>query len=108
MVNNRTYRGQLESLAVFNALCAGFSEPPKMCANLLGVNQPDFVPIDDGIRTGVIVAIVIVLILLNVIIVYCYRRHAKREMQGEMQVQIESAVSRYFALTQKDGRPLVK
>ncbi len=24
VVNNRTYRGQIESLAVFNALCAGF------------------------------------------------------------------------------------
>ena len=31
VVNNRTYRGQLESLAVFNALCAGFLEAPGMC-----------------------------------------------------------------------------
>ena len=38
VINNRTYRGQIESLAVFNALCAGFSEPPSMCASLLGSN----------------------------------------------------------------------
>jgi hypothetical protein len=31
VINNRTYRGQLEPLAVFNALCSGFSEAPNMC-----------------------------------------------------------------------------
>lgn len=84
VINNRTYRGQIESLAVFNALCAGFSQAPSMCANLLGSNQPDYIPMDDGVKPGIIVGIVVILILLNVVIVYCYRRHAKREMQGEM------------------------
>lgn len=31
VINNRTYRGQLESLAVFNALCAGFADTPGLC-----------------------------------------------------------------------------
>ena len=48
-------------------------------------------------RTGV------ALIFVNVVIVYCCRRKAKRDMNNEMQMQIESAVSQYFALTQKDG-----
>lgn len=48
---------------------------------------------DDGIRSGVIIAIVIILVLANIVIVYCYRRYSKREMQNEMQIQIESAVS---------------
>jgi hypothetical protein len=52
----------------------------------MGANSPDFIPIEDGVRTGVIVAIVILLIFINVIIVYCFRRHSKREMQGEMQM----------------------
>jgi hypothetical protein len=30
-INNRSYRGQLESLAVFNALCAGFKDLPSVC-----------------------------------------------------------------------------
>jgi hypothetical protein len=64
---------------------------------------------DDGIRSGVIVAIVILLVLANIIIVYCYRRYSKREMQNEMQMQIESAVSQYFALSQREGgKPFVK
>ena len=31
VINNRTYRGQLESLAVLNGLCAGFANPPNYC-----------------------------------------------------------------------------
>jgi hypothetical protein len=53
----------------------------------------------DGISVGAIVGIVIALILINVVIVYCCRRKAKRDMNNEMQMQIESAVSQYFALT---------
>lgn len=108
VINNRTYRGQLESLAVFNGICAGFANPPSMCQATLGAYQPDFLIEDDGIKAGVIVAIVVVLILLNIVIVYCYRRYSKREMQGEMQMQIESAVSQYFALSQREGKPYVK
>lgn len=107
MINNRTYRGQLESLAVFNGICAGFANPPSMCSATLGAYQPDFLP-EEGINAGVIVAIVVVLILVNIVIVYCYRRYSKREMQGEMQMQIESAVSQYFALSQREGKPYVK
>lgn len=71
-----------------------------MCTATLASNTPDFLDRGDGIRGSVIVMIVLVLILLNFIIVYCYRRHSKREMQQNMQVHIESAVSQYFALSQ--------
>ena len=107
VINNRTYRGQLETLAVFNALCAGFANPPSMCSGTLGSYTPDFLP-EEGIRAGVIVSIVVILILVNLVIVYCYRRYSKREMNTEMQMQIESAVSQYFALSQREGKPFVK
>jgi hypothetical protein len=93
VVNNRTYRGQIESLAVFNALCAGFFNTPGICNRILGSNTPDFIDREQGIQAGTIVAVVIGLILLNIMIVYCYRRHSKREMQQEMNIQIDSAVS---------------
>jgi hypothetical protein len=80
VINNRTYRGQLESLAVFNAICAGFETAPSMCSATLGSNTPDFLDRGDGIKGSVIVAIVLILILINFLIVYCYRRHSKREM----------------------------
>jgi len=40
----------------------------------------------DGISIGAIVTIVITLILINVVIVYCCRRKAKRDMNNEMQM----------------------
>jgi len=98
-------------LAVFNAICAGFATPPSQCLAVLGSGTPDFVPTEaiEGIKGGVIVAIVFGLIFLNMIIVYCYRRYSRREMQSEMQVQIESAVSQYFALSQREStKPYVK
>ena len=31
VINNKTYRGQLDAEAVSNAICAGFSTPPPVC-----------------------------------------------------------------------------
>jgi len=64
-----------------------------MCTAYLSNNSPDNLDESGNIRAGAIVALIIGLILVNVLIVYCYRRQTKREMQGEMQMQIESAVS---------------
>jgi cbb3-type cytochrome oxidase subunit 3 len=75
-----------------------------MCAATLGSNTPDFLERGEGIKGSVIVVIVLALILINFVIVYCYRRHSKREMQQNMQVHIESAVSQYFALSQGNER----
>jgi len=85
VVNNRTYRGQLESLAVFNAICSGFENAPDMCLSTLGAYKPDFLTqAKNGIKGSVIVAIVLAMIFLNIIVIYCYRRYSRREMQNEM------------------------
>ncbi len=45
---------------------------------------------------------------LSVLLLYCYRRYAKREMKEEMELQIGSIMSQYFALSEsKDKKPLV-
>ena len=64
-----------------------------MCQATLASNTPDFLDQGDGIKGGMIVAIVFMLILVNMLIVYCYRRQTKREMQHNMNVQIEGAIS---------------
>ena len=77
----------MEPTLVFMALCAGFEKLPDMCAEYFDTSSDG-----SSIKGGYIVAIVFVLVFLNVVIVYCYRRYAKREMQTEMKMQIESAV----------------
>jgi len=60
---------------------------------------------DDEMVTAVeIMVLVVMLILLNVIVVYCCRRRARREMQNTMNMQIESQVSQYFALSQTGSK----
>lgn len=106
VINQKTYRGQIEPMSVFNAVCAGFTSPPDQCLKTLHIEktvQVDKLGEGKSTKVGTIVAIVVALILLNVLIVYCCRRKAKRDMNNEMQMQIESAVSQYFALTQKGG-----
>lgn len=85
VINNKTYRGQMEEVAVMNALCAGFATPPEMCKGLLNSLSPDYLLENSkGIRGGVIFVLVVGLILLNIVIVYCYRRYTRREIQSEM------------------------
>ncbi len=35
VINNRNYRGQIDSLSVFNAICAAFKDPPYQCLKTL-------------------------------------------------------------------------
>jgi hypothetical protein len=41
---------------------------------------------ENKVTVGEVVGLLIALILLNVIIVYCCRRRARREMQNDMQM----------------------
>ncbi len=87
VINKKTYRGQIEPLSVFNAVCAGFTEPPDQCLKTLHKEKTVLktnVVDGDGVSAGLIVGIVLALIAVNVVIVYCCRRKAKRDMNNEM------------------------
>ena len=96
VINNRNYRGQIDALSVFNAICAGFEEPPIYCLKTLHREpQNSFAEAfglspDDGVTLVEVTALVFGLVALNVMVVYCCRRRARREMQSEMNMQIES------------------
>lgn len=82
---------------MFNALCASFEEPPEMCLKTLH-REPqasaqtffDMTEEEEMITAGEIVCVVFGLILLNILVVYCCRRRARRDMQNAMNMQIES------------------
>ena len=56
-----------------------------------------------SITRSEIITLCIVIVLVNVVVVYMCRRRARRDMQNEMSNQIESAVSQYYALTNKSS-----
>jgi len=39
VINQKTYRGQIEPLSVFNAICAGFTQPPDQCLKTLHMEK---------------------------------------------------------------------
>lgn len=98
VINNRTYRGAFEPEAVFNSICAGFKKAPKIC----GTFNQSTTSIIKGIQGMTVVYIVVGLIVLNIVLIYCYRRISQREAKEDMRMHVNSAVSQYFALSQRD------
>lgn len=112
VINKKTFRGQIEPLAVFNAICSAFRYPPDQCLKTLHKEplksmkealadvEEAFKDEGNGISQRSVIWLFVVLVVINVVIVYLCRRKAKLDMQNEMNTQVESAVSQYFALSQ--------
>lgn len=97
VINNQTFRGQLEVEAVLNSICAGFYDVPKMCSKYLStndINNADLLFMREGRHSyGRVVAICMSVMVIVLIILCCYRRYAKRQMKSLMNQQIETAVN---------------
>lgn len=57
-----------------------------------------------GVSAKLVAWIIVGAILINVVIIYCYRRYSQREMKEEIQLQISSVMSQYFALSDASAR----
>lgn len=107
VINNVTYRGILEPENFFSAICEGFKDKPKECKS-----STSSTTIIEGINTFTLLMIIFALVIINIGIIICYKRYAKKEMDDKIDMHINSAVSQYFALqdkssTTKTTRPLV-
>lgn len=101
VINNITYRGNLEPLNFFEAVCEGFKDKPAECG-YKGTKG------SDGINTFTLLWIVVGLVVINVVIIICYKRYAKKEMDEKIEMHINSAVSQYFALQDKSNSKTIK
>lgn len=86
VINNQTFRGQLEIEAVLNGICAGFNEPPKMCNKYLNdynINDTDLLFMKEGRHSVSHVFGICLGVMFVVLIILCfYRRFAKRQMKA--------------------------
>lgn len=82
---------------VFKTICAGFNVTPTVCYDdydeATGSRSSS-----GGINKWLLLVIVIVVIIINIVLICCYRRYSRREMKKEMQLQISSVMSQYFAI----------
>ena len=108
VVNNQTFRGQLEVEALFNGICSGFRNTPNYCKKYLAtndINRGDLLVMEDmdGNHSYMrVFRLVMFMMVIFAIVLFCYRRSAKRAMKVEMKQQVESAVNQYLALSNKD------
>ena len=103
VINNRTFRGDLTPDNVFSALCAGFATLPDACG---GNGEKRTIVVrnnNEGISGNVLIGVVVLLILINLFLIVMYRRCTTKEMNDDMQLQVNSAVSQYFALSTKNN-----
>lgn len=108
IINNSTYRGQLETQAVMNAICAGFKDAPRMCKRILQIADIEHnigegvIYYNDGYRVHHVLLVCAAFLVFLCIFLCCYRRYAKREMKRTMDMQIETAVNQYVKLSARD------
>ena len=93
VINDVIYKGDLSPDAVYGALCAGFKNKPAECRTE-----------EEGVFTGIspntLFWVISLLLIVNLVLLLIYRRYANREQSEDMQLQVSSAVSQYFALSQ--------
>lgn len=79
VINSKTYRGQIDPVSAFNAVCASFQDPPRSCWRTLGKQSEPLPPVMDLIEetivtVGEIVTLILAFVLANVFVLYCCRR----------------------------------
>jgi len=82
------------------AICAGFNVTPASCI------EQEIKKRGGGIGFFTIFIIILLVVAVNIGLIYLYRRHTKREMREEMQLQISSIMSQYLALN--ENKPAIQ
>lgn len=103
LINNQTYRGDWEVSAIAPAICAGFTVQPQFCSDYEPKPIDTKTQVEEGINVWVLILIISILIAIISAILIGYRIWVKRELQMDMQLQVNSAVSQYFALSDSEG-----
>lgn len=84
VINNITFRGQLNPYNVFEAICAGYKDTPSQCINFLisegmdaSLNQAEYdaeAAKRSGVRQTTFMGIIALLVVANIILVLVYRK----------------------------------
>ena len=100
-INRMYYKGNLIAEEVFRMICSSYVDQPQGCIDFY---RPPEEPKKEstGLTVGAIIGIIILILLINVIVILCYRRYAKRDEQDRLKTEVNSAVSAYFALNEQE------
>jgi hypothetical protein len=94
VINDQTFRGQLNTYNLYEALCASMDEKSPQCERWLNRKgiELDKTP-RGGVDSTTLRIIVLLLVILNLALVFFYRRCLNKELEDDMKMQVSSAVS---------------
>jgi len=83
-------------------LCASFANNPKACRTFHDPNPVIVFDRDaEGITMTTLLVMIMILVSANIVLILLYRRCTNKDMKDDMNLQVNSAVSQYFALSTK-------
>lgn len=113
LINNQTFRGDLESDEVMGAVCAAYIVKPSACDEW----YEKFFPTEEkhrrrhrrrhsGMGGSTLLIIVLFSFLTFGALMFFYRRWMRKELNKEMRLHVNSAVSTYFAMNDSFNREI--
>lgn len=96
VVNNITYRGNLEAYEVHELICNSLTNVPAEC-----MGEQPFEPTSSHIIWWIVLSIVGFFVLL-VFILFCYRRCVRRQLSNNMNKQVNELVNQYITMYEAD------
>ena len=98
IINGQVFRGDLEVSALKTGICAGYFKgtEPGYCKKNIENEDEDEV---EGFSASTVIIALILFFGILVLLLLSYRHYAKKELQRDMKVQVNSAVNQYFALS---------
>ncbi|OMJ93128.1 hypothetical protein SteCoe_3945 [Stentor coeruleus] len=101
IINNQTFRGDLESVEVMTALCAGFKNQPNYCIEYFdGISDDNISDDDKRVSPRILVLIIFFSLIAFVVILFLYRKWLRKYASETMKKEITKTISQYIALTE--------
>eukprot|EP00828_Plagiopyla_frontata_P046065 TRINITY_DN8065_c0_g1_i2.p2 TRINITY_DN8065_c0_g1~~TRINITY_DN8065_c0_g1_i2.p2 ORF type:complete len:174 (-),score=31.27 TRINITY_DN8065_c0_g1_i2:53-574(-) len=97
-INNLTYRGELESNETIETICQALKsqKKPALCGG--GGKQLNN---NNLLSWGIVCLIILFMVLFMIFFYYLYQRAIHKEVDKEIQIQVNSSVAQYFALQEQ-------
>ncbi|KRX08243.1 hypothetical protein PPERSA_01173 [Pseudocohnilembus persalinus] len=108
VINNKTYRGTLNGSEVMEAVCATFAKTSSKCKQFLEKTQKNFdITPNSTSMVGngpdvlfIVFVVVVILVLFFLFMMFVYRRMVAKDLQKEMNAEVNQIVSQYMAFNE--------
>ena len=88
------------SEGVFDAICEGMQHPLKFCRSEMTI-EGNHTESGSGSIIGIVILVIFSLLIFMIIIMIFYKRWMRQEISKDIQLQVNTTISQYFALREE-------